>query len=300
MITDTDKLNFKNMTQYEIDQEFIKACKSSNMNLVKYLLTSKELYINADIQAENSIALWLAVEQQNLDLVSYLLSSRELSKHVKIRSLSNDVFILACEKANLEIIKYLLTSKSIKEKSNLYAQNNSAFLISCTKGSFEVFNFLLNHHLALSTGAVKTKNFKTSKSRKITLYERGQSALLSYSSAKKNINNSFFQECLTRACENGHLEIVKCLVEKIDLINSEGAQEALKRACYNSHLSVAKYLIVDKNIKKTANITSFLSTLAINEQVELMFSSRQEVKRLNSSLLPQARASLEKSKIYKL
>jgi len=60
-----------------------------------------------------------------------------------------------------------------------------------------------------------------------------------------NINKKHISYLLFRACENGHINILKCLEENganIHTVNNDG-ETPLFKACQNWHKDVGKYLV---------------------------------------------------------
>lgn len=92
------------------------ACSNNQLDIVKFLLNSKEIPINADINFSEfgigCVALSSACKNNCLPIVKYLLTSDELKVKANLSLNGNDAIIDACEKGHIEIVKYLLTSFS--------------------------------------------------------------------------------------------------------------------------------------------------------------------------------------------
>jgi hypothetical protein len=93
-----NKEKYQNLDQYDLDECLIKACKSKDMALVKYLLTSPELSKHADINTqahgEKGLPLRNALIDKDLALAKYLLTSDELTEHADIHVGNDSAFIV--------------------------------------------------------------------------------------------------------------------------------------------------------------------------------------------------------------
>ncbi len=151
---------FKDLTQTELNDQFLNACKDGSLDKVKYLLTSPDLKYHANIHSyddyydpeiENSPTpqdegLINACFCGHLDIVKYLLTSSELSEHVDINTGTGSPLVNACYKGHLDVVKYLLTSDDLNERAD--TNYNKSLIIHAYQGylgsnNLEVMKYLL-------------------------------------------------------------------------------------------------------------------------------------------------------------
>lgn len=77
-------LNYVEMTEKEINQSFMNACRDGNLKAIKYLLTSSELNIKANIDFNDNQGIFLASLHGHLEIIDYLLTSKDLINHANI------------------------------------------------------------------------------------------------------------------------------------------------------------------------------------------------------------------------
>ena len=134
---------YQNYSLYEIDTEFINACKKGNLEVVKYLLTSTELKDNADIHVDNDYGFRFACYYGKLEVVRYLLTSTDLKEHADIHANNDLGFTNACYNGYLEIIKYLLTSPELKDHADIHANNDEGFRYACVNEKLEIVKYFI-------------------------------------------------------------------------------------------------------------------------------------------------------------
>lgn len=116
----------------KLSKKFLDACRSGNLEMVKYLLTSNNLENKPNINYTNEYdksALILACRYGNIRVVEYLLTSLELKEHSNLYYKNkNDwnALMYAFDCQNFEIIKYLLIDMNMKVDENTinWIQNN--------------------------------------------------------------------------------------------------------------------------------------------------------------------------------
>jgi ankyrin repeat protein len=137
--------NFKDLSQDEVNQEFLNACKYKNLETIRYLLTTTELKFNADINIKKGYALQLACEGGDLAIVKYLINSPELKEHIIINENIDEGFLEACMhegNKGFELVKYLLISPELKKHADINIDNGQGFIIACNKGNLELVKYL--------------------------------------------------------------------------------------------------------------------------------------------------------------
>ena len=113
-----DKEIYQIMSQEELNHELLKACYNGNLEIIKYLLTTPDLKVHANIHETESDffnneknALMYACINGHLNIVEYLLTSPNLAEHADIHHKDNEgwnALMVACHYEYLDIVKYLL------------------------------------------------------------------------------------------------------------------------------------------------------------------------------------------------
>jgi ankyrin repeat protein len=110
---------YKELEQEEIDKSFLLACKYGHLDKVKYLLTSPEIFLHADINVKYmntySYPLIFAAKEGHLDVVKYLLEDPDID----IKTNNGAAFCYACHQGQLQIAKYLLSNQKYRNNVSL-------------------------------------------------------------------------------------------------------------------------------------------------------------------------------------
>lgn len=126
----------------EVNNRLIESCKTGDLELVKYLLTSPKLKIHADIHYKDDDAFTTACDGGHLHIIKYLCTSPELKEHVDIRSANDLGFVIACENNNLELVKYFLISSDLNSHADIHTYSNYALREICKRGHLELLEYL--------------------------------------------------------------------------------------------------------------------------------------------------------------
>lgn len=124
-------LKYKDMEKREINTHFLQACINNNLEVVKYLLTSKELTQNANLNARDSFGyngFLGACEHDSLDVVDYLLRNH-LSKKTDIlyKKEKNGwtPFMISCSRGGIEVPKYFIINRDMEiDEETIYWLNS--------------------------------------------------------------------------------------------------------------------------------------------------------------------------------
>jgi ankyrin repeat protein len=118
------------------------ACQKGHLNVVQFVLTSKELPLHAEINFNKGI-LSRACEKGQLHVIKYLLTSSELKEHADIHARDDMPLRAACRTGNLDIVKYLTSSPELKENANIYANKGEPFIDAFQHGHSEILKHLI-------------------------------------------------------------------------------------------------------------------------------------------------------------
>lgn len=153
-------MNYKEMSQEQINNCFLKECENGNLEKVKYFLLSKDLNFNAEIDSYSISSInedWIeegnnnnygealscVCEKGNLEIVEYLLTSPDLKVHANIRGKHDRNLGFACQSGNFNLVKFLLTSEKLKEKANINGFGGFALIMCLKYKKYDIANWLL-------------------------------------------------------------------------------------------------------------------------------------------------------------
>lgn len=144
----------------EMDDWFIDACGEGNLDTVKYLLTSKELSVHANIHARHDDGLIAACAGGYLPLVRFLLTSSQLRERANLHAKDDDAFIWACKIDNPDLLVFFLYECNFQLKPNVLAKLNEK--IGDPKKIDNVFKLVARRDLYRKlNNAMKDKDTKT-------------------------------------------------------------------------------------------------------------------------------------------
>lgn len=99
-------INYKTLSQTEINKEYLLACEWCDFHIIKYLLTSSELKIHADINYKSVDCFRFLCEKNSTnEIIKYLFTSTELKNNL---ALELGQVLIACN--NLDLIDFMLTN----------------------------------------------------------------------------------------------------------------------------------------------------------------------------------------------
>lgn len=119
------------------------ACQNGHLNIVQFVLCSKELPLQAEINFNKGIPLNRACEKDQLHIIKYLLTSSELKEHADIHARDDLGLRTACRNGNLELVKFLTSSVEFKEHSNIYAERSQPFANAFNHGHSEILKHFI-------------------------------------------------------------------------------------------------------------------------------------------------------------
>jgi hypothetical protein len=158
---------YKDLSLNALQEKFYEACKSGELDKVRYLLTSPELPYNANIFRHEGDALICAVNNLHYHIIDYLLNSPELKENLSIHTQHDFAIIQACENGDTEMVRYLLTSPTLKEHSDIHAKGNVSyyakdrpFMMAYICERMEVLEYLiLDYKIPKTESITKIINF---------------------------------------------------------------------------------------------------------------------------------------------
>jgi ankyrin repeat protein len=118
------------MNQEELNEQFKKAAKESDLELVQYLVEQ-----GLDIHADNDCALIWSAGKGYLEIVKYLVE-----KGADIHANDDEVLRVASEIGHLEIVKYL-----VEKGADIHAVKDTPLRFSASFGYLEVVKYLIEN-----------------------------------------------------------------------------------------------------------------------------------------------------------
>ena len=112
-----------------MERTFIEACKSGDLEAVKYLVSQ-----GVDVQTDNNLAVQCASENGHLEDVKYLVS-----QGADVTANGNYAVQFASENGHLEVVKYL-----VSQGADVTADNNYAVRWASIRGHLEVVKYLVS------------------------------------------------------------------------------------------------------------------------------------------------------------
>lgn len=111
----------KDLTQYDINNMFVKACRENDLSTVEYLLTSSEIPIHAQINAKDtygSVGLCAAIASRSTEVAKFLITSPKLRDKADIHINDESPFYYSVINENKELIELFIFELNI-EKTEL-------------------------------------------------------------------------------------------------------------------------------------------------------------------------------------
>ena len=230
------------------------ACKSGNLDLVKYLVIKKNCDPNKEDKTKQK-PLHYAASAGHLSIAKYFIDEKECDATTKDRDGKTPLH-LACEFGKLSMAKYLIKDKGCKPSTATNDGYTSPLHLACRNGHHEIVKYLIENqhcdpksydadgftavHLACQSG--------NSKLVKYLIEEKGcnPSHYINVQEQGKKAYKHLWWYPLHSACKYGHLDIAKYLIEEQKCTPSCKSSESLTPlhlACRYGHLNIVKYLI---------------------------------------------------------
>lgn len=112
---------YKNLSQNDINDIFVKACRDNDLPTVEYLLTSSEIAIRAEINAKDafgSVGLCAAIASRSTEVAKFLMTSPKLSDKADIHINDESPFYYSVVNENKDLIELFIFDLNI-EKTKL-------------------------------------------------------------------------------------------------------------------------------------------------------------------------------------
>lgn len=118
---------------------FKKACEKGYVNIIDYLIKTKEVVKNIDLDFQENIGFFIACENEKIEVLKYYLNHKEYQSK---KGLINKLFIKSCESSNLEMYK-ILKDFDLLNKINPEWNKYQGFKSACKNELTEIMNDII-------------------------------------------------------------------------------------------------------------------------------------------------------------
>lgn len=142
MITKEEKLIIEKMTSEQLYVKLSYACISGQLDVVKYLLTSRQYHFLNE-QHNSDFIFTQACMYGQLDVVEFLLVSEDIEQHANIHAQDDLGLLWSCHEGFISLLHFLLTSPKLKEHADIHANNDQCFISACINNHTNIVNYLI-------------------------------------------------------------------------------------------------------------------------------------------------------------
>jgi hypothetical protein len=134
------KDRYINYSQKAINELFIIACRNNDLEKVEFLLTSKDLPFNAQINMPSSqcFGICVASGSGNNDIVKFLATSPKLKELADIHIDNDNAINSAIFSGNKELIRFFIIDMNVKKTQNIIESMDSFDDDNYAKNLFEM------------------------------------------------------------------------------------------------------------------------------------------------------------------
>ncbi|XP_071083404.1 alpha-latroinsectotoxin-Lt1a-like [Haliotis cracherodii] len=132
------------------------ACAGGNVNIVKYLLSTKSFDVNKKGGWNNSTPVMMAARRGYYDVYHLLVSE---GADLSLANIDNqDILMAACKGGNLSIIKHLLSLKNVDVNKQGGHKLQTPVMLAAENGNASVFDLLVSEGADLTLSDVENRN----------------------------------------------------------------------------------------------------------------------------------------------
>jgi elongation factor P--beta-lysine ligase len=110
---------YSHLSKDELNGNLIASCKNGDLDAVKYLLTSPELKLHADIFCQDYYCLITAAWSNHFEIVKYLLTSPDLTYKANIHANEDRVFKVSLSHENKDLMMFLIHDMNIQKTKHI-------------------------------------------------------------------------------------------------------------------------------------------------------------------------------------
>lgn len=128
----------------KLNEKFNKACEEGEVYSLRQLLKEYPGYIN--LENNDGYGFKKACEKGFVNIIDYLIKTKEVSHNIQLDFQENIGFFIACENEKIEVLDYYFSHLEYKKMSGLI---NKVFVTSCEKNNIKLYEFLKNIGLSV-------------------------------------------------------------------------------------------------------------------------------------------------------
>lgn len=251
-----------NNKQLFLNTGLCSSVRSTGIDVTRYLLTSPELHLHADIHENMDRPLRLAViKPEHIQNVIYLCTGEDLKDKATIEYTKEDVedrydpesaLANACWEGNLQAVEFFLTDERVRHTCSQFwtdGLGHDCLAIACTKNRLNVIEFLMTSPL-LEKRSVLNDNI-------LTLVRTPE--VFDYLCFSPDIQTidlfSKAERLISYFARNEHYEIFKYICEHVDNLKFDYKDSSnyspFEIACIRKEMKIVQYMLYDINYQPT-------------------------------------------------
>lgn len=122
-----------------LNKKFNKACEEGEVYTIRQILKEYPGYIN--LENNDGYGFKKACEKGFVNIIDYLIKTKEVAKNIELDFQENIGFFIACENERIEVLDYYFSHQEYKKMAGLI---NKVFITSCEKNNIKLYQFLKN------------------------------------------------------------------------------------------------------------------------------------------------------------
>lgn len=129
-------------TRQELSDIFNQACENGEVYTIRSIIKQYPGYI--DLESNDGYGFKKACEKGYVNIIDYLINTKEVVKNIDLDFQENAGFYIACNHSRLEILKYYFEHKEYQTKKGLI---NTVFIKSCETNNIKMYQVLKDFDL---------------------------------------------------------------------------------------------------------------------------------------------------------
>jgi ankyrin repeat protein len=204
-----------------------------NLDILQYLVEKHNVCLNTVNLPRRSAPLHMACCKGHMHIVEYIMLNGYVEKDSKRRAV-----LIAIDKQNINLVKYLVERGGFEVNGDYYPKAYEVFHAAIRKGDLNIVKYLVQHGANVEASTIENVH-------QTTIFKHHHSNRYGgYEIVDEDVWTTMVTDAPLRlAASNGHLTIVKYLVEickaNVEATDSNGASALF----FCNHLSIVEYLV---------------------------------------------------------